>query len=175
MRRSFKLGRLANLEVSAEPSAVFGTLLLWGLFSGAGSVWLHLSPGKAAALGLLLAALHWGAAFLHQFGHAWAARRTGYPMQGVRLWIVLDASVYPSDEPALPAQLHIRRALGGPVASLLSSLSFAILALGLRLLGGWAWGVCLFLALDCLLVFTLGSLLPLGFTDGSTLLTWWGK
>ncbi len=29
--------------------------------------------------------------------------------------------------------------------------------------------------IDNLFIFTIGSLLPLGFTDGSTLLHWWGK
>ncbi len=33
----------------------------------------------------------------------------------------------------------------------------------------------LFFALENGLVFTLGAFLPLGFTDGSTLLTWWPR
>jgi hypothetical protein len=38
--------------------------------------------------------------------------------------------------------------------------------------GGVAFYVAAFFALDNLLVFTLGAFLPLGFTDGSTLLYW---
>jgi hypothetical protein len=37
---------------------------------------------------------------------------------------------------------------------------------------GW---VGTFFFLDNLLIFTLGVFVPLGFTDGSTLLRWWGK
>jgi hypothetical protein len=37
------------------------------------------------------------------------------------------------------------------------------------------WWVALFFFLDNLLVLTLGAFVPLGFTDGSTLLRWWGK
>jgi hypothetical protein len=40
---------------------------------------------------------------------------------------------------------------------------------------GVVWYVFVFFALDNLLFFTLGAFLPLGFTDGSTLLYWWPK
>ena len=42
-------------------------------------------------------------------------------------------------------------------------------------LGGLARSLSLFVVVDKLAVFILGSLLPLGFTDGSTLLRSWGK
>jgi hypothetical protein len=35
--------------------------------------------------------------------------------------------------------------------------------------------VGLFIFLDNLLIYTLGAMLPLGFTDGSTILNWRGK
>jgi hypothetical protein len=40
-------------------------------------------------------------------------------------------------------------------------------------LGGPAFILVIFTFIDNLLVFTAGALLPLGFTDGSTLLHWW--
>ena len=43
---------------------------------------------------------------LHQFGHAWAARRVGYPMTGLRYRGVLAASLYPRNEPELPADIQ---------------------------------------------------------------------
>ena len=49
------------------------------------------------------------------------------------------------------------------------------IALALRDAGGVAWWVAVFFFLDNLLVMTLGAFLPLGFTDGDTLLAWWGK
>jgi hypothetical protein len=96
-------------------------------------------------------------------------------MIGIQLWWVLSASIYPRDEGSLPAAVHIRRALGGPVASLLLTVIAALIALALRPLGGVYWWVALFFFLDNLLVLTLGAFVPLGFTDGSTLLYWWGK
>jgi hypothetical protein len=98
-------------------------------------------------------------------------------MIGIRLgtfWL-LSTSVYPSDEPSLPGAIHIRRALGGPLASLLLSVVAAIVAGVLLPVGGVLWWVGAFFFLENLLIFTLGSLVPLGFNDGSTLLRWWGK
>jgi Zn-dependent protease len=171
----YKLGRLAGLDLSARPSAIAGTILLWGILSAIGVALLDLPIGTAIAAALAAVALHWISEFLHNLGHARAARRAGYPMLGVRAWGVLSASIYPPDEPALPGAIHIQRALGGPLASLLVTLVAGGLALALRPLGGAIWWVALFFFLDNLLVFTLGALLPLGFNDGSTLLHWRGK
>jgi hypothetical protein len=98
-------------------------------------------------------------------------------MSGIRFGAMglLGTSQYPSDEPALPAAIHIQRALGGPSGSLFVSIVAALLALALRNSGELLWVLAVFFFLDNFLVFTLGSLLPLGFTDGSTLVQWWGK
>jgi len=175
LKTTFKLGRLAGLELSARPSALAGSALLWAIFSAIGIGLLNLSFAIALATSLLAVVLHWFSEILHNLGHAWAARRTGYSMIGVQLWGVLSTSIYPRDEPALPAQVHIRRALGGPFGSLLVALAAGALALALRSIGGVAWWLALFLFLDNLLVFTLGALLPLGFNDGTTLLYWWRR
>ena len=96
-------------------------------------------------------------------------------MTGMRFWLVLAASLYPPDEPELPPATHIRRALGGIPMSAVAALIGAALAVVTQPLGGVVWAVIVFFALDNLIVFTFGSLLPLGFTDGSTLLHYWRK
>ena len=116
--------------------------------------------------------LHWLADLLHQAGHAIAARSTGYPMSGLRLWFLLSSGLYPLDEPELPVRTHVRRALGGPIMSLivyhrrrcdrLLCVPQAVPTPGSRSL-----------LLDNLLIFTLGAFVPLGFTDGGTLLRLW--
>jgi hypothetical protein len=93
-------------------------------------------------------------------------------MTGIRLWWMLGSSVYPADEPQLEAGLHIRRALGGPSASALLTVVALVLWLLLRAVTPeWSW-VGLVFFVDNLVFYTLGSFLPLGFTDGSTLLRW---
>ena len=170
-----QLGKFSGLQISARPSALAGTLLLWALFSVA-TLWIFRIPVAASLLaGLIASGLHWISELFHQLGHAWAARRTGYPMVGIQLWGLLSTSLYPSGEPPLPASIHIRRALGGPSASFLLALIGAIIAVILFPMGGIARLLAVFFFLENLLVFTLGAFIPLGFNDGSTLLTWWGK
>lgn len=173
----YRLGTLAGLKLTAVPFALVGSILLLLSLSGIAMVALHAPIGEAIAGSLLAVLLHWVSTLVHHLGHAWAARRTGYPMSGIRfgMWGLLATSLYPPDESSLPASIHIRRALGGPLGSLL----FSLVALGIVLVFrtvneslGWAGT---FFFLDNLLVFTLGPFVPLGFTDGSTLLQWWGK
>jgi hypothetical protein len=170
-----KLGQIAGLKLSAIPSAIVGSMVLWIVLSGVAVVLLRLSPVSAVIGGLVAVALHWISEVVHQFGHAWAARRVGHPMTGIRFWGVLSTSLYPSDEPPLPATIHIRRALGGPAASLLLSVVAALAALALRSMGGMLWWLAVFLFLGSFFVMTLGALTPLGFNDGGTLMRWWGK
>lgn len=138
---------------------------------------LDLPISQAIGGGLIAALLYWFSDIVHHLGHAFVARRTGYPMVGIRLgkYLIFGTSVYPADEEALPAAIHIRRALGGPTGSLLFTLVTGAIALALRPIGGVVWWVALFVCLNNLVTFTLGAFLPLGFTDGSTLLEWWGK
>jgi Zn-dependent protease len=171
----FELGKLGELRLSARPSALAGFFLLWVLVGGVGVLLFEVPLVEAIVGGLVAALLHYGSEVVHNLGHAWAARRTGYPMAGIRLFGLLGMSLYPKDEPELPADIHIRRALGGPVGSLLLTLLAAVIALVLRPLGGTPWLVSVFFFLENLFVFTLGAFLPLGFTDGSTLLEWRGK
>jgi hypothetical protein len=175
LKTTFKLGRLAGLDLSARSSALVGSIILWVIFCAIGIELLNFSFPKALITSLIAVALHWISEILHNLGHAWAARRTGYPMIGVQLWGVLSMSVYPLDEPSLPARIHIQRAIGGPFGSLLVTLAAGALTLALRPAGGVGWWLALLLFLDNLLVFTLGALLPLGFTDGTTLLHWWRR
>jgi hypothetical protein len=170
--RSYRLGSIGELQLSLMPSAIVGSLVLWALLSMVGIWLIGLSVGAASLGGLVTLLLHWFSDIVHQLGHAWAARRTGYPMTGIQLWGLLGSSVYPPDEPPLPARVHIRRALGGPIASLLLTLVAGLIASVLHAAGGIFWWVGLFFFLENLCVFTLQVFIPLSFNDGGTLLYW---
>ena len=180
------IGRVGKLTVSAAPSAVGGAAALLVVFSWLGRRVFGLRPGAALAGGVLATALHFVSELWHQSGHARAAAHTGYPMTGVHLWGVLGTSLYPPDEPELPSEVHARRALGGPRASAVFAVAGALLALATRPIGGVAHGgvahgsvahgsvahmVSTLFALENLLVFSAGALIPLPFmeTDGTTL------
>ncbi len=177
MRTSLRLGTLASLSLGASPSALLGSLLLWVALTGIAIGYLHFATAEAIVAALIAVALHWIGETIHQLGHARAARQSGYPMLGIRYWGLLASSIYPSDEPALPADIHIQRALGGPLMSSNVVIAAAVVLLLLRVsrATGALWWLGLFFLFDNLLVFTLGALVPLGFTDGSTLLHWRNK
>ena len=156
-----------------QSTAVTGSLFLWLIFSLIGWLGLDLGAGTAVLTALIATILHFIGEFWHQLGHAWAARRTGWPMSGVMFVWVLAASLYPKDEPNLHARIHIRRALGGPAASLAMTVVMGLVVWGIRPYNAPIDYLALFFFLDNLLVFTLGAFLPLGFTDGSTLLRYW--
>src|SRR6476469_7467121 len=168
------LGKIRGLKLTADNSALLGLLLLWVVLGVAVVILLRLSVIEGVTLGLVGAILHWIAELMHQLGHAQAARKAGYPMIEVRFWWLLSSSIYPADEPKLPAEIHIRRALGGPTRSFILAVAFGIITLLLPQ-GSYQWWASLFFAADNFLVFTVGSLLPLGFTDGTTLLRWLRK
>jgi hypothetical protein len=92
-------------------------------------------------------------------------------MEGVRLWGVLGASIYPTGEPPLPGEIHVERALGGPRASALLAVAGGLLAVAIRPVGGIAHMIASLFALENLFVFTLGAFLPLPFmeTDGAVI------
>jgi hypothetical protein len=168
------LGHIAGLRLTASNSALIGSGLLWIGLSVLAVIFLRMAIIEAVALGLLTVLLHWLGDIAHQLGHARAARASGYPMLGIRLWGLLSSSIYPANEPPLPAQVHIRRALGGPTFSLVLAVISGLFVLLLPTASLY-WWLALFFAADNLLVFTIGSLLPLGFTDGSTILRWLRK
>lgn len=154
------------------PSAVLGSLGLWAGLAGRLAARAHSRPAEAVLTGLLCVLGHWALALVHQAGHAWAAHTTGYPMRGVRLWGLLSTSVYPDNEPPLPRELHVRRALGGPLASLLLTLPLLAAAGAARKTPGLPRWLATFWLVDNVSVFFLGAFVPLPFTDGGTLLFW---
>ncbi len=167
-----RVGEIAGLEITADKSVLGGAVALFLVLTLAALKLFRLSPGKAVAGGLIGTAFHVFSELWHQGGHARAARQTGYPMEGVDMYAVLGTSRYPADEPPLPSQVHIQRALGGPRASAILAAAAALLALFVRPGRTLRGFISLFLAIDNLTVFTIGAMTPLPLieTDGSTIL-----
>jgi hypothetical protein len=175
MNKTYHLANLFGLELTAKGSAFLASAGLWIALALLGYYALDLPVVQAVLGGLIATLLHWLSELVHQLGHSFAARRVGYPMAGVRLHYILGASVYPRSEPKLPAKIHISRALGGPLFSAFLTAIAGTLVLTLRDVPGLPFYLAVFLMLENLFVFFLGAFLPLGFTDGSTLLYWAGK
>jgi hypothetical protein len=169
------LGKVFGLQFRAERSVFVAWLLLWIVLAFLAMGLFNIPFPQTLLDALIMLGLHAISGLTHQMGHAWMARRVGHPMIGLRFWAVIAASEYPADEPPLPGRIHIQRALGGPIfsagLSLIAVIGLILTApysIAIRVLAGWFF-------FENLFVFTLGALLPLGFSDGSTLLRWWGK
>ena len=173
--KQIRLGSLAGTEIVVLPIALPFSLVLWIIFGAIALTALGMSFGLAVLLGLVVMLLHWLSEVVHHVGHVLAARRTGHPMQAIKIGGIygfLALSSYPTDEPALPDSIHVRRALGGPIASLFLTIIFGICALLLR---GPLWWAAIFLFAENL-IFTIQVALPMGKlldNDGNTLWRWW--
>lgn len=149
-----------GVPVQVRRSMLVGTAILTILLTAA-AIWLtELTPLDALIAGILATILHWISDLLHQYGHAFAAKQVGHPMNGLRMDWVLVFSRYPKNEPELAPQIHIVRALGGPAISALVTVAALLLALVLVPMGGMAQFLATwFLALN-FFIFTVGALLP---------------
>ena len=175
--KRYMLGKIGGFYISAEAALIVGILLIWATLSIVGSTLFDLPTGQAIGGGFIAMLLYWVADIVHNLSHAMAARQTGYPMHGIHFGLlgIFGVTVYPDDEPELAAAVHMRRAIGGPIGSMICAVIFGAIAFALRADGGLLWLLIAFFAWTNLVVFTLGALMPLGFTDGSTLLHYWNK
>jgi hypothetical protein len=117
----------------------------------------------ALIVGVGFAVYHQIAQFIHQLGHALAARATGYPMTGMRYEWVFTYSEYPQDEPPLPEKIHIQRSLGGVggVTLMLVIIVWLWLQAGGMANGLTGW-LLNFLLFDSLLLFIASAVLSDG-------------
>jgi hypothetical protein len=161
---------IADLQIMALRSAFWGSWILWIVFTLVCRWVFDLSVSESIVVGFIGMLLHWLGEFFHNYGHSLAAKRTGFPMKGILgIWIV-GMSVYPKDEPEIAPELHIQRALGGPIFSIVSGIVWGLIALYMRPEGGILYGLVAFFALENLFFYGFGAFLPLRFTDGSTIL-----
>jgi hypothetical protein len=168
--REYPLGSFVGLKITALTVFVPASLGIW-LVTTLIALLLNLAVGEAIVAGFACTALYWLSELNHQLGHAWAARRTGHPMIGIRFGtlLIFSTSVYPLDEPPLPAAIHIRRALGGPLFSAcLSGFLFIVLALANPVVA-WPGQFILWFVLVENLIITVQVFVPVGFNDGATI------
>jgi Zn-dependent protease len=175
MKKKLRIGNIGSLEISLQRNVFVGALILLVSYSIAASFILNYTVGMSFLAGWIAMIAHYASEFFHHLGHHWAARKTGYPMKGVLFIWVLAASRYPKNEPELPAKIHLQRAIGGPIASIFLGILFAVFAWFLFPYKNLAFYLSVFLSGLNMLIFGLGAFVPLGFTDGSTILEWWPK
>ena len=170
--REITLGSIAGLPVTAQPSFFPVRLAFIAALAAAARFLFGLSGPKALLFALLGGVLDPFIVLIHQLGHAWAARRVGWPMTGISFWSFFSTCYYPPDEPELPPEVHLRRAIAGPAVSILNGVFGGLVGLRLfrkkgagRLLA-WLW------LLDAAGMRGIGALGTVSFSDGPTIRYW---
>ncbi len=168
------LGTFLGVKITVKPIAFVGALVLGIALAIVGVALLKLSVLKAIAFGVACVVVHFVSETVHQYGHVIAARRTGYPMLGIKygMLLIFSTAIYPKDEPKLPRGVHLQRAIGGPLISFAMSLLGIVVVALFASRGGFFAGVAWFMFLENFVLLTLQVFLPLGFNDGSTILYW---
>jgi Zn-dependent protease len=175
MPQEYRLFRITDIEIRLRPSAFFSALLIWAGVTAFTLLGEQLPAVQALLSGFIVALGHWFSAIWHHLGHAFVTKRLDYPMQAITLHGLTASAVYPTSEQETPADVHLRRALGGPAASAILTLTLYRLALSEYPNGGLILVVMAAMMVDNLLFFTLGAMLPLDFTDAGTLIRWWPR
>ena len=180
--KEYHLGTLTGVKIIIDPIVIVTFFIVWFIFSLLAKQ-TNLSRKEAILGGLLAALIHWFSELGHQMGHASAARQTGYPMDTLRFMGPFSQTLFPEDEPELSPDVHIQRALGGPLASFgLSGIAWIVARLLAPLGGLIAWTGQFFFR-ENFFFGTLGTLAPYDIkfgnvrfvSDGLSAWRWWQK
>jgi Zn-dependent protease/CBS domain-containing protein len=126
---SVRLGRIAGIEFGVNWSwLVVFALIVWTLAAG---IFPSTNPGLSKATHIAMAIV---AAFffflsilLHEFGHAFQARREGIEIDGITLWLFGGVARFKGSFRTAGAELRV--AVAGPLVSLALGVLFVLLAL----------------------------------------------
>lgn len=169
LRWTFKLGRIAGIDIRVHPS----WLIIYALFTGAltaGAKFLSpdLNDTSSLLLGLIASLVLFASVVAHEFAHAMVARRLGIPIGGITLFLFGGVAMI-LREPTSPAD-EIRMAIAGPALSVVLSALFFGLSFGASALH-WGWGgtFCGLLAITNAMLAAF-NLLPAFPSDGGRVL-----
>src|ERR1700694_80383 len=168
-RWTWKLGRIAGIEVAVHPSwLIIYALFAWSATTLARAISPELNAASTAVLGLIASLIMLASVIAHEFAHALVAKRLGIPIGGITLFLFGGVATI-LREPALPLD-EMPMAAAGPLLSLVLAVIFGALAVAagsLHLL--WAYTLCFFLAFanGALAIF---NLLPAFPSDGGRIL-----
>lgn len=176
--RAIHLFTLFGLRTTISRLGIVSFLAAILLLTLIATAMLSLSLLEALLAGVFSVVVMFVSEWLHQLGHAFAARAVGHPMIGVHFHSIFGASLYPADEPPLPPSVHVRRALGGFWINVVIGIFLLPYGFFLWFDGGVKGWLVAFTAFYNLFVLGLGALVPIDipgrFTDdGGTLLRLW--
>jgi Zn-dependent protease len=103
---------------------------------------------------------------LHAFGHILSGKLVHSAMDALLITATRDVNLYYGDQRLVPGQIHLVRALGGPLLNLFAAGVCAILAV---LIPAGFWLVLVHSLISTNLFFGVGGLLPVPSVDGEVI------
>jgi Zn-dependent protease/predicted transcriptional regulator len=126
---SVRLGRIAGIEFGVNWSwVVVFALIVWTLAAG---IFPSTNPGLSKAthieMAIVAAFFFFLSILLHEFGHAFQARREGIEIDGITLWLFGGVARFKGSFGTAGAEFRV--AVAGPLVSLALGVLFVLLAL----------------------------------------------
>src|SRR5450755_4881018 len=169
LRWTVRIGRNAGNEIGVHPSwLIVYALFAYSAFEGSSLLDFPLSHAQRVALGLTVSLLLFASVVVHEFAHAFVARRQGIPIGNITLFLFGGVATI-LREPGTPMD-EVRMAAAGPLASVGLAVIFGIVWL-LCNAAGFVWGTAFaaLLALsNCMLA--IFNMLPAFPSDGGRVL-----
>ena len=128
MRPTFRLGRIAGIEVGIHWSLlVIGVLLVGSLAGGELPALAPHAHGSYLAAAVLAVALFFASILAHELAHSIVARRHGQNVDGITLWLLGGVSQMSSESETARDQFRV--SIAGPATTLALAGVFGVLAL----------------------------------------------
>ncbi len=134
MGSSFKIGKIAGIEIGVHWSWVFILLLITWSFAGDGGILKEFFPqwseARRWAVGVVVACIFFLSILLHELSHSLVAKAKGIPVRGITLFVFGGVSNLGRE--ARSASEEFQVAIVGPLTSLAIGAFFTVLWLVLR-------------------------------------------
>ena len=132
MNASFKVGRIAGIDIGVHWSWIFILLLITWSFAGGilEEFYPEWSEARRWAVGVIVAAIFFASILLHELSHSLVAKARGIPVQGITLFVFGGVSNLGREARTAGEEFWI--AIVGPLTSLAVGGVFAVLWAALR-------------------------------------------
>lgn len=132
MQGSFKLGKIAGIEIGVHWSWLFIFVLITWSFAGGilEEFFPEWSDTRRWAVGIIVAAIFFASILLHELSHSLVAKARGIPVKGITLFVFGGVSNLGREAQSAGEEFQI--AIVGPLTSLAVGALFAVLWAALR-------------------------------------------
>jgi Zn-dependent protease/CBS domain-containing protein len=132
MNSSFKIGKIAGIEIGVHWSWLFiFVLITWSFANGILEQFFpEWSEARRWAVGVLVAVIFFASILLHELSHSLVAKARGIPVKGITLFIFGGVSNLGREAQSAGEEFQI--AIVGPLTSLAVGAVFAIIWVSLR-------------------------------------------